>query len=158
MKTLAAVARELALGDYLVMGSGELKSGGYRRDSILADGFEAVVGAIFLDSGFDTCRTLILSLFRERLEARPQEQDIKDPKTRLQERLQAQQLPLPEYRIVESWGESHARTFRVECSLSDPPRRAEATGSSRRRAEQSAARSLLELLEGGGNGPTLADE
>lgn len=146
-ETLAALARELGLGDYLLLGSGELKSGGYRRDSILADGLEAVLGAIYLDGGFDACRTTILEVFSGRFEILPRNEEMKDPKTRLQERLQARQLPLPEYRIVESWGEPHVRTFRVECSVAKPSRRSEATGKSRRRAEQSAALQLLEQLE-----------
>lgn len=149
-ETLASLARELDLGEYLLLGSGELKSGGYRRESILADGLEAVLGAIYLDGGFHACRAAVLEVFRKRFDKLPGDENIKDPKTRLQERLQAHQLPLPDYRIVESWGEPHARTFRVRCSLVNPPRHCLATGSSRRRAEQSAAQMLLTQLDAEG--------
>ncbi len=151
-ETLASLAKDLDIGEYLLLGSGELKSGGFRRESTLADGLEAVIGAIYLDGGFDACRAAVLHVFRERFDNLPGDENIKDPKTRLQERLQAEQLPLPDYRIVESWGEPHARTFRVECSLVNPPRRCRATGSSRRRAEQAAAQSLITQLDAEGPG------
>lgn len=142
--TLARLARGLALGEYLHLGSGELKSGGFRRASILADALEAVFGGVWQDSDFETCRRLILRLYRDQLTAMPPVQDLKDPKTRLQERLQAEQRPLPMYHVLEISGEAHAQSFKVECVLDTL--RTVAVGSSRRKAEQEAARQALERL------------
>ena len=142
--TLASIARELDLGTYLHLGEGELKSGGFRRDSILADAMEAVFAAVYLDSDFATCRHLILDLFHQRLDALPPVADLKDPKTRLQERLQAEQKPLPVYQIMAVSGAPHQRRFTVECRLEGCTIVAE--GNSRRKAEQEAARKALERL------------
>jgi len=145
--TLAEIARELELGDALTLGAGEIRTGGFRRDSILADALEAVVGAIHLDAGFEACRTAVLPWFQSRLDALPAASQVgKDPKTRLQEWLQARQKPLPVYRVLEEKGEEHARVFSVECLLDDPPLRAEADGTSRRAAEQAAAAEIMENL------------
>lgn len=144
-ETLAALARDLALGDYLYLGSGELKSGGFRRNSILADALEAIFGAVYLDSDFETCRQLILRLYREQLSALPKVSELKDPKTRLQEYLQARQQSLPIYHVVEIAGEAHAQSFTVQCQVDNL--RTVAVGSSRRRAEQEAARQALKLLK-----------
>ncbi|MDA3913699.1 ribonuclease III [Oleiagrimonas sp.] len=147
-KRLAAVARKLELGPALKLGPGELKSGGYRRDSILADAFEAVVAAIYLDAGYDACRSAVKALFEELVQSTPR--SSKDAKTRLQEWLQARGHGLPNYQLTGSHGEDHARTFEVVCVLDDP-RSLEicAEGSSRRAAEQSAAAQILDQLENG---------
>ncbi|BAW80851.1 ribonuclease III [Candidatus Nitrosoglobus terrae] len=143
--SLAELARELEIGSYLVLGLGELKSGGCYRTSILADAFEAVIGAIYLDNGLEACRQLIELLYRDRLAALTSESVLKDPKTRLQEYLQARQLPLPDYRINAVSGESHERIFQVQCIIDNFPSRI-GTGYSRRKAEQDAATQILELL------------
>ncbi len=144
--TLAEVARELKLGDHLVLGAGERKSGGRRRGSILADALEALAGAILLDSDVDTCRRCILDWYRERLAAVSLENDAKDPKTRLQEFLQGRGHPLPEYELLGILGDDHNQQFHVACRLSKPSLVVEGAGSSRRKAEQAAARSALERL------------
>ena len=141
---LAALARGLKLGDHLQLGSGELRSGGYRRDSILADALEAIIGAVYLDGGFHICRDLTLKLYQRRLAALPSVEELKDPKTRLQEYLQARQRALPVYSVLEVAGESHAQHFTVECSVDSV--RTVAVGTSRRKAEQEAARKALDVV------------
>jgi ribonuclease-3 len=148
--TLAEVARELKLGDHLVLGAGERKSGGRRRGSILADAVEALAGAILLDSDVDTCRRCVLEWYRERLAAVSLEDDAKDPKTRLQEFLQGRRRPLPEYELLGILGDDHNQQFHVACRLSKPSLVVEGAGTSRRKAEQAAARSALERLSPGG--------
>ena len=145
---LAEVARELGIGDRLVLGPGEMKSGGKHRDSILADALEAVVGAIYLDGGLEACRTAVLPWFEAGLAAMPSGKVAKDPKTQLQEWLQARQWARPEYELLEARGPDHARHFRVRARAGEPPIAVEGEGSSLRGAEQDAARSLLEALEG----------
>jgi ribonuclease-3 len=145
-ETLAAVARELKLGDYLVLGQGEMKSGGHRRDSILADALEALAGAILLDAGHETCRRFLLSVLGARLDALSDAAPRKDAKTRLQEFLQARGLPLPQYRLLQVSGDEHAQEFHVSCELTRPKAAAEGRGRSIRRAEQAAARTALEVL------------
>jgi len=145
-ETLAQLARELSLGDYLRLGSGELKSGGFRRDSILADAFEAILGAVYLDAGLETVQGLILRLFDKRLAAVNPATALKDPKTRLQEYLQSRQLPLPHYEVEEISGKAHAQTFTVSCRVSGIDGVISASGSSRRKAEQAAAQIALERL------------
>lgn len=147
-ETLAEIAGELALGDALVLGPGELKSGGFRRKSILADALEAVIGAVYLDGGFQACSDLVDRLFEQRLESLPTTDSLKDPKTRLQEYLQARQAPLPAYRLVAEEGEPHRRVFFVACEIEGMDRPVEASGRSRRAAEQEAARLALETLQG----------
>lgn len=144
-QALAEMARELELGDRLKLGSGELKSGGFRRDSILADAFEALVAAVYLDGGFEACRNTVRGLFADRVTALPR--SSKDPKTRLQEWLQAEGWPLPQYELVGSEGEDHARIFDVNCVVMEPMA-ITATGraSSRRLAEQDAAETVLGRL------------
>ena len=144
--TLAEVARELQLGDYLVLGPGERKSGGHRRSSILADAFEAIVGAILLDSTVERCRMSVLGWFAQRLEQLQHGVTDKDAKTQLQEYLQGRRNPLPEYDLVNVQGEDHKREFRVACRLQQPALIVEGAGSSRRKAEQAAARAALEKL------------
>jgi ribonuclease-3 len=145
---LAEVARRLGLGDALELGPGELKSGGHRRDSILADTLEAVVGAIHLDAGFEACRAIVLPWFEPAIQALPTDVG-KDAKTRLQEWLQARQLPRPEYTLIETSGQDHARTFRVACETREPACREEAEASSMRAAEQAAAERVLATLPEG---------
>ena len=145
--SLAIIARRLELGARLTMGPGEMKSGGHRRDSILADALEAVVAAIYLDSGFEACRAAVLPWFEESLAALPVGKPGKDAKTRLQEWLQARQRPLPSYELVSESGDDHAKTFNVSCTIIDPTLTAEGEGSSRRNAEQAAATALLEKLD-----------
>lgn len=149
-ETLAELARELEIGDHLILGPGELKSGGYRRTSILADAFEAVIGAVYLDGGLEACRKLVASLYEDRLEALASEVLLKDPKTRLQEYLQARQLPLPDYRVSAVRGEAHDQVFQVECIINDTFPSVVGTGRSRRKAEQDAATQALELLQTAG--------
>lgn len=141
--TLSEVARELGLGDYLRLGSGELKSGGYRRDSILADAVEAIIGAIYLDSNMDTARGFILSWFKERLEKLDLNESMKDSKTRLQEFLQSRRLALPEYELMNVEGEAHAQTFYIDCRVDGLKKVAKGIGNSRRQAEQEAAKNAL---------------
>lgn len=145
--SLAAIARQLELGERLTLGPGELKSGGFRRDSILADALEAVVAAIYLDAGYETCREVVLPWFEQVLAALPVGKPEKDPKTRLQEWLQARQRALPAYDLVSESGEEHAKLFLARCTLNEPPVSAEGQGTSRRLAEQAAAAAVLEALE-----------
>ena len=144
--TLAALAREIELGEHLRLGRGEHHAGVRRRDSILADTFEALIGAIALDLGPEACRDAVLRVFASRLDDLRPEEAYKDPKTRLQELLQAQRRPLPVYRLLRAEGEEHARKFTVSCALADSPEQAQGEGGSRRSAEQLAAEQLLEAL------------
>jgi len=146
--SLAAVARTHDLGAQLILGAGEMKSGGHRRDSILADTLEALVAAIYLEAGFERCRAVVLPWFEAMLDALPAPGRLeKDPKTRLQEWLQARQRPLPQYQAVAETGDDHDRRFQVRCSIVEPALAAEGEGGSRRAAEQAAAAALLERLE-----------
>jgi len=144
--TLAGIARELELGSLLELGPGELKTGGHRRDSILADALEAVAGAIFLDAGFETCRDVVLNWFGERLDRLDDDTAGKDAKTRLQEWLQARQRALPDYELLETRGEDHEKTFDVRCRIAEPALEARARASSRRQAEQYAAQAVLDQI------------
>lgn len=144
--SLATIARELDLGTRLTMGPGEMKSGGHRRDSILADALEAVVAAIYLDAGLEACRACVLPWFESALAALPVGKPEKDPKTRLQEWLQGKQKPLPSYELVGESGKEHARHFQIRCRTADPPLAAEGEGNSRRVAEQAAAAALISQL------------
>jgi ribonuclease-3 len=147
--TLALIARDLRLGDYLNLGSGELKSGGYRRDSILADAVEAILGAVYLDGGIDRARQLILELYDERFDAVQPAADLKDPKTRLQEFLQGRRLPLPTYTVTSMEGEAHDQIFTVTCAVEGLDQPTVASAASRRKAEQAAAELALRALENG---------
>jgi ribonuclease-3 len=144
---LAEVAASLALGDALHLGSGELKTGGFRRKSILADALEALCGAIFLDGGLAAARSVVEALFAARIAALPAPETLKDAKTRLQEYLQSQGLALPSYVVERIEGEPHAHTFWVRCEISVLERRAQGSGSTRRSAEQEAAERLLGEIE-----------
>lgn len=143
---LAAVASEVNLGEELVLGSGELKTGGFRRESILADAVEGVLGAVFLDGGLDAARAVIERLFATRIASLPDAEELKDPKTRLQELLQSRGLGLPQYVTDRVEGEPHLQTFWVSCAIEQPALSAQGTGSSRRRAEQAAAEAILAQL------------
>jgi ribonuclease-3 len=145
--TLTEVATSINLGMEINLGEGELKSGGFRRASILADAFEALLGAILIDGGFEACRRVVLSLFDPLIERLPAAEELKDPKTRLQEWLQARGRPLPQYSLVREEGSDHAKKFHVTCRLGDDGTAVEASGRSRRKAEQAAAATVLEMLQ-----------
>ncbi len=144
--TLAELAREMDLGEYLRLGSGELKSGGFRRESILADAVEALIGAIYLDAGLDPCRERILDWYSSRLQSLSLEDTQKDPKTRLQEFLQSRRTELPRYHLIRVEGEAHSQTFYIECEVALLDQHTPGTGSSRRLAEQQAAAAALKAL------------
>ena len=143
---LAEIAQEMKLGELLLLGSGELKTGGFRRQSILADAFEALCGALYLDGGLDAVRSRLGTLFEPRIAALPEPSTLKDPKTRLQEHLQAGGRPLPVYTVKRTTGEPHAQTFLVSCVLPHAGLETEGEGPSRRRAEQVAAQAALQAL------------
>lgn len=144
--TLVLIARDFELSRFLVLGEGELKSGGLERDSILADAVEALIGAIYLESGFDDCRKIVLEWYADKLDQLSLSASHKDAKTRLQEYLQSCKKPLPEYQVVETTGESHAQQFVVECRVILLPRPTSGRASSRREAEKLAAAQALKLL------------
>ncbi|MDY7116625.1 ribonuclease III [Halomonas sp. SSL-5] len=146
-QTLAELAREMSFGEHLRLGSGEMKSGGHRRESILADAVEAIIGAIYLDAGMEAVRARILSWYAVRLEEISLQDTQKDPKTRLQEFLQSRQVPLPRYEVVNVEGEAHAQTFTVECHVELLDDHTTGIGASRRHAEQQAAEMALKQLE-----------
>jgi ribonuclease-3 len=144
--TLAAHARQLDLGAYIDLGGGELKSGGYDRDSILADTLEAIIGAIFKDGGLQTTIQVIHSLYGDSLTQLDASDVPKDPKTQLQEYLQKHSLPIPNYTVLEISGEPHSQNFVVECRISGLSSSVRGAGSSRRAAEQQAAERVLGIL------------
>lgn len=146
-ESLAVIAAEIDLGSQLRLGSGELKSGGFRRKSILADALEALFGAVYLDGGFEAAAGVVERLFVPRLDRLPSAAELKDPKTRLQEALQARGLPLPAYSVESISGEAHNQLFQVRCSVSSLGLKVSASGPSRRRAEQAAAQLLLSALQ-----------
>ena len=150
--TLADVARRIGLGSAIRLGEGELRSGGADRASILSDALEAVFGAVFLDGGFDAARRTIESAYAELLRDADPAVLGKDPKTRLQEWLQAQRLAVPEYVIVATSGEAHAQRFTVECRIAELDVVATGSGASRRAAEQDAAMHAFEALKAGPRG------
>jgi len=141
--TLAGIARELELGEFLRMGIGELRSGGFRRDSTLADLVESIIGAVYRDADFDTARALVLRLFEQRLLNTTPAEELKDPKTRLQELLQGRGLERPVYSVVKTQGKSHQLEFTVNCSIASHNVSVFSVASSRRKAEQAAAADVL---------------
>jgi len=145
--SLAGVARAIGLSGFMKLGEGELASGGAERPSILADGLEAVYGAVFLDGGYDAARATILRTLGDALGRLDAAAPAKDAKTRLQELLQGRRNKLPEYRVVATKGAAHKQTFEVECMVAELDLRATGSGSSRREAEQKAAEGLLRQLE-----------
>jgi ribonuclease-3 len=143
---LYEIAQSLQLGDELLLGEGELKSGGFRRPSILADGFEALLGAVFLDAGFAAVRGVVERLFAAKLDQARETPPDKDPKTALQEQLQGRKLPLPRYVVLSVGGEAHRQVFRVECRVDELGVTGTGEGASRRAAEQLAAEAVLAAL------------
>ena len=148
--TLAAIATELDIGEHMILGSGERKTGGHRRQSILADALEALFGAIYLDAGFDVTKSIIERIYAERLESLPDANELRDPKTRLQEWLQARKLALPLYDLVEVTGKDHKQRFAVTCTVNELSQTTRGEAGSRRSAEQQAARRMLDVLTGEG--------
>ncbi len=148
--SLSAVATGLGLGERLRLGEGELKSGGFRRPSILADSLEALLGAVYLDAGFDAVLGAVERLLGDRLESREGLPVDKDPKTALQELLQGRKLQLPRYSVQRTEGEAHEQTFTVECRVDDLGIAAAGQGASRRAAEQAAAELVLAQLDQAG--------
>jgi ribonuclease-3 len=150
---LAQIGAEIRIGPMLRLGSGELKTGGFRRESILADATEALIGALYLDAGLEAVRTFVLRLFAARLAVLQPDGELKDAKTRLQERLQAQGEALPAYTLESTTGEPHEQIFTVACEvlMRQMPRavRTCGVGSSRRGAEQQAAEAALAALQTG---------
>ncbi len=148
-ETLAELAQDLKLGEQIRLGPGELKSGGYRRASILADALEAIIGAIYLDGDLPAARDVLGRLFEARLRNLPPPDALKDPKTRLQEYLQGRSLPLPVYTVTGVEGEQHRQTFTVCCEIGELDARTTGRGTSRRRAEQTAAEDMLDRIADG---------
>ncbi|MFZ7343265.1 ribonuclease III [Avibacterium volantium] len=148
--TLAQLAREFELGEYMLLGPGELKSGGFRRESILADCVEAIIGAISLDQDLPTSTQVTRKWYQYLLKNIKPGENQKDPKTRLQEYLQASHFPLPSYKVIDIKGEAHNQTFTVECrveKIKKIDRTFIGVGSSRRKAEQAAAEQILKILD-----------
>lgn len=146
--SLANLAADLGIGEHLVLGSGERKTGGHRRESILADALEAIFGAVFLDSGFDAATEVIERVYAQRLEELPDAEDLRDAKTRLQEWLQARGLSLPDYELVSVTGKAHQQRFGVSCTVSELSQTTEGESTTRRKAEQKAARRMLDIFAG----------
>lgn len=144
--TLAKLAAELKLSDYVRLGEGEMKSGGYKRDSILADTFEAIIGAIYLEGGFAVCEQAVLHMCKSEIANLPDAGELKDPKTRLQEWLQSHGYPLPEYLVLSEEGPPHKKYFIVQTREVLAGFDVKGTGSSRRKAEQSAAKAALDFI------------
>jgi ribonuclease-3 len=145
-RSLAEIARQHKLGDYLLLGSGELKSGGFERDSILSDAVEAIIAALYKDQGMAACQKWIPELFDDKLKSLSLGNGQKDPKTRLQEFMQAKKLDLPQYELVTASGLAHEQTFKVQCKISLLPQPSIGAGVTRKGAEQAAAEILLEQL------------
>ena len=143
--SLFAIAQHFNFGDQLLLGEGELKTGGSRRPSILADAVEAVIGAAFLDGGFEQARILVRTLFSSALDTIDPSTTGRDPKTLLQEYLQGRRIALPQYSVIAIHGEAHEQRFRVECVVPDLNIRSQGEGTSRRSAEQDAAHGAYEL-------------
>lgn len=146
-ESLAVIANDLKLGDVIKLGSGELKSGGFRRPSILADAVESILGAVYLDGGFQACRELIVRLYETKLSSPTDLQSLKDPKTRLQELLQSRKIPLPQYQVTHITGQAHAQVFHIRCSIGQLGIAVEGQGRSRRKAEQVAAQNAIDEVE-----------
>ena len=146
-ESLAEIAKSIKLGDFILLGEGELKSAGWRRPSILADTFEAIIGAIYLDGGFEEARKFILNFFQTRLESIDPKRIVKDAKTTLQELLQSRKLMIPEYKVIKIEGEAHNQVFFVQCDVSQLKLQTEGTGTSRKLAEQEAAMVAIEEVK-----------
>ena len=146
--SLAKLAADLGIGKHLVLGSGERKTGGHRRESILADALEAIFGAVFLDSGFAAAAEIIERVFAQRLEDLPNADDLRDAKTRLQEWLQARKMALPDYELLSVTGKAHRQRFSVSCTVSELSQTTEGESTTRRKAEQQAAQRMLAIFAG----------
>ncbi|NOR42139.1 MAG: ribonuclease III [Gammaproteobacteria bacterium] len=142
-ESLAEIAKHLNLSEVIKLGSGELKSGGFRRPSILADAVESIFGAVYSDSGFESCRDLIVRLYEKRLASPIDLQSLKDAKTQLQELLQSRHYALPEYQVVKITGQAHAQVFHVRCSIEKMNIQVDGEGKSRRKAEQVSAEKAI---------------
>ncbi len=151
-ETLAELAADSGLGDVISLGSGESRSGGHQRRSILADALEAVFGAVYCDQGYAAAERVVLKLYADRLADLPALEDLKDPKTTLQELLQGRSIDIPVYRVLHEEGPPHARHFLIECQVEKLDVRVTGTGSSRRRAEQAAADAALMAIQVNGYG------
>jgi ribonuclease-3 len=145
--SLAEIAGHLKLGEVIKLGSGELKSGGFRRPSILADAVESILGAVYCDAGFEVCRALIVRLYAQRLAKPADLQSLKDPKTRLQELLQSRHFSLPDYDVTTISGQAHAQKFHVRCNIEKMQIEVTGEGKSRRKAEQVAAEKAITQVE-----------
>jgi ribonuclease-3 len=145
--TLAAVGAQFGFGDHLRLGSGEKKTGGHRRESIIADAVEAIFAAVYLDAGMKAAREVIFTVLGERIDRLPQGGELRDPKSRLQEFLQAKKIALPDYQMERVTGKAHAQTFEVSCRVAELELKSNGKGSSRRAAEQAAAEAMLTRLE-----------
>ena len=143
---LAELSTELRLGDLLNLGTGEIKSGGVNRKSILADAMEALIASVYLDQGLETANTFVLKLYESRLEILPKEEELKDPKSRLQECLQSKGHDLPEYSLVAATGDAHRQTFTAQCKIASLNITTQGVSSSRRKAEQISAASAYEKV------------
>lgn len=146
-ESLVEIALHLQLGEFISLGSGELKSGGFRRESILADAVEAILGAVLRDSGFDECKQLVLRLCKNKIEQTIVDGPEKDAKTRLQEYLQSRRYRLPEYNVIDIKGKAHQQTFSVKCFIKELDLHTNGVGRSRRIAEQEAAQKAIESIE-----------
>lgn len=143
---LADLSAELNLGELLNLGSGEIKSGGVNRKSILADALEALIASVYLDQGIEASRTFVLALYKPHLKTLPQEDELKDPKSRLQEHLQSQGHNVPNYSLVSATGDAHRQTFTAECKIASLNITTQGVASSRRRAEQISAASAYQKV------------
>jgi len=145
-ETLAQLAADLSLGGFIHLGEGEMKSGGHHRNSILADALEAILGAIYLDGGYEACAVVILHVFKQQIANLPDPEELKDPKTRLQEWLQGHAYPLPEYHLLKESGPPHNKQFLVEAVEAGADIKVTGKGGSRQKAEQAAAMAALEFI------------
>jgi len=145
-ESLAVIANKLKLGDVIRLGSGELKSGGFRRPSILADAVESILGSVYCDGGFQPARDLIIRLYADRLASPTDLQSLKDPKTQLQELLQSRRFSLPVYQVTDITGQAHAQVFHVRCTIDKIKIEVNGEGKSRRKAEQVAAEKAIKLV------------
>lgn len=146
-ESLAELARTLAIGDYLIMGFGELTNGGFRRDSILSDAVEAIIGSVFIDQGFARSQNWVLKIFADKIDQLTMDNWQKDPKTQLQEFMQSHRLDLPVYNLLSQSGLDHSQTFKIECRVSVVDEFTLGSGASRKKAEQVAAKSMLTILK-----------
>ena len=144
---LYEISKILNFGDYLILGSGELKSGGHRRDSILADTVEAIFGAVYLDSNFERCQKLIIFLYSDLIKNIPDANELKDPKTKLQELLQSRKLGLPKYTVIEVKGQAHNQQFKVSCEITELNLSTHGQATNRRKAEQKSAEEIIALVQ-----------